>query len=145
MKQVYSGPSNLYIIVSIAYILIYAILGLVLFAYLGKNHDIQIAVYFVPFILFRFFYAIFALTLYNQARRRCCWCFLWFGILVVFLQGFLHVVAFTIQVIALGSTALPRLALAVIDLLLSLYILWTPLHQTSNTYYMMVAYGIEYP
>ena len=144
MKQVYAGPSYIYIIVSAAYILVYAILTLVLFAYLDKNPDLQIALYFVPFVLFRLFYAIFALTLYSQAQRKCCWCLLWFGIIVVLLQGMLHVVAFIIRVISLGSTALPFLVLAVTDLFLSLYVLWAPLRQISNTYYMMVGYGVEY-
>eukprot|EP00826_Nyctotherus_ovalis_P030164 TRINITY_DN2398_c0_g1_i13.p1 TRINITY_DN2398_c0_g1~~TRINITY_DN2398_c0_g1_i13.p1 ORF type:complete len:149 (-),score=39.59 TRINITY_DN2398_c0_g1_i13:143-589(-) len=140
-----SGPSFLYIILTVTYILVYGVATFMMVLYIGKTHNLQIAFYFIPSLLFRVFYGLFSLCCFNQAHKIFCRFLLVVAVIGILLQGGLHVVAFTFQLTVLGLQAFPRFALSWADFLLSLYVVLTPLLKRNSSSYKMIKFYPEYP
>ena len=145
MKSYNANRPIIYTLCAIAYILAYAIATFMVILYLGKNHDIHVLLFFASYTIFRLFWGIFALVFYNQGSSCCCKYSLWFALSIIISQSLILILAALFQAFVINQSWI-FVAIAVVDFIISYYVLSGPL-KSINTYYTMVPqhYIMAYP
>ena len=152
-KHSFTGTrSDLYWVISIMYLVLYITLASLVTVYVLQKKDIIVAIFLIPFILFRIFSVGFALAFYTNTTGWCCNCTKWFCIVVVGLQSLFVLVAAILRILEFKFGIGILSIFLLLDSACCLYLLLIPkISQSSNDYskprYMVVPmqYMMGYP